>query len=282
VGAPGLFRVPGLFAEAGDDVRVVADCRERRLMRLLPGVESAQLPVGDVLIVAHGRPRLIIERKSAADLAASIKDGRWRDQTRRMREAADEEPGLVACVVVEGDVSSGSNGISGAAMSGALLSASVRRGLCVLYSDGLDGTAEIVRRSCAALKRPPTIRGPPARLPSTSPGPANKGKGKGTGPSCVVLPGRAPGSMSGVDAAAAGAAMLTVVPGVSVEIGRALLGGRESLGAMAADLGGMDRAGRVAVMSETRHGAAGRRVGAALASRVERFLFGGAPPENIE
>lgn len=45
-------------------------------------LEAAQLPVGDYLV----SERLLIERKSIADLYASLKDGRLFDQMGRMRE----------------------------------------------------------------------------------------------------------------------------------------------------------------------------------------------------
>lgn len=50
-------------------------------------VETAQLPLGDVIICDDdGSERLIIERKTLNDLAASIKDGRYEEQGYRLQQ----------------------------------------------------------------------------------------------------------------------------------------------------------------------------------------------------
>lgn len=49
-------------------------------------VETAQLPLGDAIICEDdGRERLIVERKTLNDLAASIKDGRYEEQGYRLQ-----------------------------------------------------------------------------------------------------------------------------------------------------------------------------------------------------
>ena len=50
-------------------------------------VETAQLPLGDVIICEDdGCERLIVERKTLNDLAASIKDGRYEEQGYRLQQ----------------------------------------------------------------------------------------------------------------------------------------------------------------------------------------------------
>ena len=63
--------------------RLVVDQRERQLLGLLPGVERATLDVGDVLCRYEDGSGWIAERKTASDLAASLKDGRWAEQKDR-------------------------------------------------------------------------------------------------------------------------------------------------------------------------------------------------------
>ena len=62
------------------------DFREKALIQLLrclkPNVLS--LPVGDLTCVYEDKSAWVLERKSANDLAASIIDGRWVEQTSRM------------------------------------------------------------------------------------------------------------------------------------------------------------------------------------------------------
>lgn len=264
---------------------VVLDYRETGLLELLPGAESRPLPVGDVLVCCDGMPRLLLERKTAADLAASIVDGRWKEQTARLRDvgltratsgteappsgsgvgvgaAGGEVTLTVVGVVVEGLALEepgpwrfrGAGSVSGAAISNVLLSASVRKGLVVLYSRDAEDTASVVLRACRAISRPAKSssrryiesRAPDRRLPGLS--------RTSRGGSC--------------DAAAAGAAMLTVVPGVSAAIAEAVMAGHKSISGLIESLSRLDVDARVPRLAEVRHGASQRRLGEAVAKRI--------------
>jgi ERCC4-type nuclease len=286
--------------------RVVLDYRESGLSELLPGADSKPLPVGDVLVFAGGSPRLLLERKTAADLAASIVDGRWKEQTSRLQDAAlggtlgcgtlgcgtlgcgtpesategsedraidsagesrrPDDP-LVVGVIVEGLALDGSESgrfrgvgaITGPALANALLSSSVRKGLIVLYSRDLEDTAAVVCRACRALSRPSKTA---ARRYIETQAPV------------VRLPGLARTARGGkCDAAAAGAAMLTVVPGVSAAIAEAVMAGHNSISAL---IDFLTRAGSeemVAHLAGIRHGCSRRRVGGAVAKRILEHLL---------
>ena len=61
----------------------------------------ASLPVGDV-VCSHGdNPVWVMERKTADDLAKSLTDGRWVDQTARLLNAGYP----FVYFVIEGDLS---------------------------------------------------------------------------------------------------------------------------------------------------------------------------------
>tara|TARA_Y100000389_G_scaffold60022_1_gene56117 strand:- start:6367 stop:7119 length:753 start_codon:yes stop_codon:yes gene_type:complete len=73
------------------------DFREKQLIEILKKHkmphssivwESANLPVGDVCITRGDSLKLYVERKTLEDLSASIKDGRYSDQSCRLSEAA--------------------------------------------------------------------------------------------------------------------------------------------------------------------------------------------------
>ena len=77
-------------------LKVLIDARERcasewvRSMRLLPELRGVEvdigtLPVGDLYISCQDRVLMCVERKTHADLEASIIDGRYKDQAERMR-----------------------------------------------------------------------------------------------------------------------------------------------------------------------------------------------------
>ena len=65
------------------------DYREKELINPLQCLSPrvASLPVGDV-VCSHGdNPVWVMERKTADDLAKSLTDGRWVDQTARLLNA---------------------------------------------------------------------------------------------------------------------------------------------------------------------------------------------------
>lgn len=112
-------------------IPVIADDRERQsdvvdeLLRL-PQVRLTiqRLPVGDYLVAG----RLLFERKTLLDLAASIRDGRLFAQAKRLA-AAKEIPALI----LQGTASDlRSQGMSRAAIQGALISLAFRFGIPVL------------------------------------------------------------------------------------------------------------------------------------------------------
>lgn len=49
------------------------------------------LPIGDIILKIDGEPVLVIERKTLADLLASVKDGRYRDQKGRLLQSYPRE-----------------------------------------------------------------------------------------------------------------------------------------------------------------------------------------------
>ncbi|GAX84759.1 hypothetical protein CEUSTIGMA_g12181.t1 [Chlamydomonas eustigma] len=87
---------------------LVVDYRERATFQdLLPSdVTYENLEVGDFHLRCRdsGRHRVIFERKTLTDLAASIRDGRYSEQKCRMRAMREQVPGLSVGIVVEGDV----------------------------------------------------------------------------------------------------------------------------------------------------------------------------------
>jgi DNA excision repair protein ERCC-4 len=107
-------------------------------------VQLTDLPVGDY-VVGHG---LAVERKGAADLGASIRDGRLFDQAVRLQSAFPQ-----AVLLVEGEPR-----IAEDAWRGAVCRL-VEDGFTVLHSlDADDSAAWIVRLAKRARRTAPTIR----------------------------------------------------------------------------------------------------------------------------
>jgi ERCC4-type nuclease len=65
-------------------------------------VETANLPLGDIIISDDTEDKIIIERKCLNDLLASIKDGRYEEQSYRLNGL--EHPNHNIYYVIEGDV----------------------------------------------------------------------------------------------------------------------------------------------------------------------------------
>ena len=81
---------------------ILVDVREPRLLAALAALgddkatSSVQLDVGDVHVLGpDGRVVAVVERKTRADMVASVKDGRWAEQRHRLAP-------LPWCLAVEG------------------------------------------------------------------------------------------------------------------------------------------------------------------------------------
>jgi ERCC4-type nuclease len=68
--------------------------------------ECANLILGDVQIIIDDKLAYVIERKTYADLFASITDGRYRDQTARLSSLSSD---IKVIILVEGDASNINN-----------------------------------------------------------------------------------------------------------------------------------------------------------------------------
>ena len=78
-----------LSPQVNTRTKLLIDCRESLLTKAFfetnPQIEIKQLELGDVQIWVEENMICLIERKTIADLAASIKDGRYREQKARVQ-----------------------------------------------------------------------------------------------------------------------------------------------------------------------------------------------------
>ena len=97
-----------------NEMIIKVDARERDLIELLTvllkedkfkGIELVvgSLPLGDVILSLNQSDKLIIERKTINDLASSIKDGRYAEQSFRLNGL--DHPNHNIIYLVEGDLS---------------------------------------------------------------------------------------------------------------------------------------------------------------------------------
>jgi ERCC4-type nuclease len=82
------------------------DNRERELIAICPGISVKTLPVGDIWIGLSGEEiapgGVVFERKTIADMEASMTDGRYREQRTRLQAFAQEK-GCHLAYIFEGN-----------------------------------------------------------------------------------------------------------------------------------------------------------------------------------
>jgi ERCC4-type nuclease len=112
-------------------------------------VKSEVLPIGDIIIADEKEEKLIIERKSVSDLLASIKDGRYEEQSYRLNGSEYHNHNVV--YLIEGDVNKANRFKSENAMGSekltlysAMFSLNYYKGFSVFRSLSLTETATII------------------------------------------------------------------------------------------------------------------------------------------
>ena len=110
-----------------------------------------QLEIGDIFILAYNPEtnietiEIIIERKTYADLYASITGGRYNEQKIRLKSYINSDDTLPKLVyLIEGDRSS--NFINFDTIDSAILGTSIRDGFTILYSTDLEHTYKLITK----------------------------------------------------------------------------------------------------------------------------------------
>ena len=120
----------------------------------------ARMDVGDATVGGA----LLVERKTLADLAASIKDGRYREQKARLLAERVRTGAAVAYVIegaftfgTEGELASERHGLAPSALRTAVLTTLLRDRVPVVLTRDVDDTAAFL---CAARERVAATQGP--------------------------------------------------------------------------------------------------------------------------
>ena len=110
-------------------------------------IKSETLPIGDIIISDDTEDKLIIERKSIADLLSSIKDGRYEEQSYRLNGLAHHNHNIV--YLIEGDINKqnrfkSDNATEKLTAYSAMFSLNYYKGFSVFRSFSMEETANIV------------------------------------------------------------------------------------------------------------------------------------------
>jgi hypothetical protein len=111
-------------------------------------VETHALPIGDIIICDNNQEeKVIIERKSVNDLLASIKDGRYEEQSYRLNGLIQHNHNII--YLIEGDIAhvnrfKSDNKIEKLTLYSAIFSLNYYKGFSVLRSFSLEESATII------------------------------------------------------------------------------------------------------------------------------------------
>jgi ERCC4-type nuclease len=118
-------------------------------------VSSENLPLGDVIIEDEKEEKIIIERKTISDLLASIKDGRYEEQSYRLNGLPHHNHNII--YLIEGDVNK-TNRFKDTQTDkltsySAMFSLNYYKGFSVFRSFNLDETAMIICNMAYKLEK---------------------------------------------------------------------------------------------------------------------------------
>ncbi len=137
----------------------VLDMRERELIRIL-GWPSRALPVGDVWIGLSGetlaRGGIVAERKTAADLEASILDGRYREQRTRLLSHCQTN-GFRPLYIIEGSLDRLAGRLQESALLKHLTRLTLRYGVSVLQTESAAATATLCKLLAEQIVAEPLV-----------------------------------------------------------------------------------------------------------------------------
>lgn len=110
---------------------------------------AKQLPLGDAIIATDEHPHAVIERKAVADLFASIKDGRYEEQSCRL-SGTPEWPNHNILYLVEGPTPRGDQL---ATFHSSLFSLNYYKGFSVVRTYSVDETAVFILNTMRRIER---------------------------------------------------------------------------------------------------------------------------------
>ena len=118
-------------------------------------VETAALPLGDIIISDDNEDKLIIERKCLTDLLASIKDGRYEEQSYRLNGLNHHNHNIY--YLIEGDVNKANrfkdNNIEKLTLYSAMFSLNYFKGFSVMRTLSMEETAVFICNTANKLSK---------------------------------------------------------------------------------------------------------------------------------
>lgn len=123
-------------------------------------IQTENLPLGDIIINDGINDRLIIERKTLTDLAASIKDGRYEEQSYRLNGIPHHNHNII--YLIEGDLTKFNTfkeRIDKQTLYSAMFSINYFKGFSLMRSSSIEETAMIICNMAHKMGKDPSRSG---------------------------------------------------------------------------------------------------------------------------
>jgi ERCC4-type nuclease len=146
---------------------IKVDTREPDLLQQLNHITSSTpsfknlvikfetLPIGDIIICDDKEEKLIIERKSVSDLMASIKDGRYEEQSYRLNGLNHQNHNII--YLIEGDINRVNrfkdNKMEKLTLYSSIFSLNYYKGFSVIRSFSIDESAIFICNTANKLRK---------------------------------------------------------------------------------------------------------------------------------
>ena len=127
---------------------IIIDFRETQLIDILKkeiSIETKHLDIGDIQLFKDDKCKLIIERKSINDLASSIQDGRYREQSHRLTKSSLHNHRIF--YIIEGNINTWKSKygkITNSAIYSAIFSLNFFHGFSIFNTNSVDQTATLI------------------------------------------------------------------------------------------------------------------------------------------
>lgn len=140
-------------------MKVIIDCREHDLYSKVETMEKdasvefskETLHLGDIMLKRGDQDVLLIERKSVSDLIASIKDGRYKEQSFRLLNSASIAPHNIV-YIIEGPTTNLPS-VTKKMVYGAITSIAFLKGCSVLRTWSVGETAELILNMARKIEK---------------------------------------------------------------------------------------------------------------------------------
>jgi len=145
-----------------NSIKIIIDNREKDLIKLIQKsnsftIELENLDIGDIIIYYNDQIVFIIERKTQYDLAASIKDGRYRSQKIRIMEEMRRRNVDISRVIYLIENKSNSfadnKGLPISTLKSAMVNMQTRDGFRIYQTDNLNDTLVFLEKTIRCLQK---------------------------------------------------------------------------------------------------------------------------------